>query len=83
MRRFLRPRLLAVELRDARALRALLARQRPAKRLFMGVNRRLVGTPVLVPLGLLAVWEDALLREIERHLSRSRRRTGAGRGRDE
>ena len=81
VRRFLGPRLLAVELRDARALRALLARQGPAKRLFMGVNRRLVGTPVLVPLGLLAVREDALLREIERHLSR--RRTGAGRGRDE
>jgi len=83
VRRFLGPRLLAVELRDARALRALLVRQGPAKRPFMALNRRLVGTPVLVPLGLLAVREDALLREIERHLSRSRRRTGGGRGRDE
>ena len=80
VRRFLGPRLLAVELRDARALRALLVRQGPAKRLLMALNRRLVGTPVLVPLGLLAVREDTLLREIGRHLSRSRGARNGGRG---
>lgn len=69
VRRLLVPRLLAVEVRDERAL---LARQGPAKRLLMGVNRRIAGTPVLVPLGLLAVREDMLLWEIEKNLSRSR-----------
>ena len=76
VRRFLGPRLLAVEVRDERAL---LARQGPARRLLMAVNRRILGTPVLVPLGLLAVGEDTLLREIERHLSRSRAARGSGR----
>jgi hypothetical protein len=69
VRRLLVPRLLAVEVRDERAL---LARQGPAKRPLMALNRRIAGTPVLVPLGLLAVREDTLLREIEKHLSRSR-----------
>ena len=76
VRRCLGPRLLAVEVRDERAL---LARQGPARRLLMAVNRRILGTPVLVPLGLLAVGEDTLLREIERHLSRSRAARGSGR----
>ena len=76
VRRFLGPRLLAVEVRDERAL---LARQGPARRLLMAVNLRILGTPVLVPLGLLAVGEDTLLREIERHLSRSRAARGSGR----
>ncbi len=76
VRSFLGQRLLAVEVTDERAL---LARQGPAKRLLMGVNRRIAGTPVLVPLGLLAVREDTLLREIEKHLSRSPGSGGPGR----
>ena len=77
VRGFLVPRLLAVKVKDERAL---LARQGPAKRLLMGVNRRIAGTPVLVPLGFLAVREDTLLWEIEKHLSRSRGARGPGRG---
>lgn len=76
MRSFLGQRLLAVEVTDERPL---LARQGPAKRLLMGVNGRIVGTPVLVPLGFLDVREDTLLWEIEKHLSRSRGAGGPGR----
>ena len=76
VRRLLVSRVLAVEVTDERAL---LARQGPAKRLLMCVNRRIAGTPVLVPLGLLAVREDTLLREIEKHLLRSRRAGVRGR----
>ena len=76
VRRLLGSRVLAVEVTDERAL---LARQGPAKRLLMGVNGRIVGTPVLVPLGFLDVREDTLLWEIEKHLSRSRGAGGPGR----
>ena len=76
MRSFLGQRLLAVEVTDERPL---LARQGPVKHLLMGVNGRIVGTPVLVPLGFLNVREDTLLWEIEKHLSRSRGAGGPGR----
>ena len=67
VRRFLGYRYLGVRARDARAL---LARQGPVKRRLMGLNRRIVGVPVAVPLSALAIREDVLLREIRRHLRR-------------
>lgn len=67
VRRFLGYRYLGVRVRDPQAL---LARQGPAKRWLMGVNQEIVGTPVNVPLGALAVREDALIGEIGRNLRR-------------
>ena len=76
VRRFLGQRFLAVRVKDAQTL---LARQSPPlKRWLMGINRRITGAPVNVPLGALAVREEVLLREIDRHLPRRGRSPGPG-----
>ena len=62
---------LAVRVRDARAL---LTRQGPVKRRLMGLNQRIIGTPVAVPLSALAVREEELLRKIRRHMESSAER---------
>lgn len=66
-RGFLGQRVLGVRLRDERGF---LARQSLPRRFLMGLNRRVLGAPINVPMSAQAVMEDVLLGEIERHLRR-------------
>ena len=70
VRWLLAQRVLSVGVRDTRAF---LARQSPPKRWLMGLNTRIVGLPINVPLSALAVRADVLLGEIGRNIRRAKR----------